>query len=191
DNRAALAAVPKAAHGARVTVLPADLALADAARALVVALQRRRMAVDALVDEAGVLEQGAFVAMPARQHQQLIEPTVSGLTAKLARFAPPRVWWGVGRGPGAERGLCRGLPAGAQAGNLRGHGGLRAVAVGVVGRADEGHRRDGHAAVHRHQPHRYAERHGAGECATRQAAGLHGRRWSRCRRCGSGGPTAR
>ena len=97
DNRAALAAVPKAEHGARVTVLPADLALADAARALVAALQRRRMAVDALVDEAGVLEQGAFVAMPARQHQRLIDPTVSGLTAKLARFAPPRVWWGVGR----------------------------------------------------------------------------------------------
>ena len=97
DKLAALAKTLKAAHGVKVTVLPADLALADAAQALAAALQRKRMAVDVLVNNAGVLEQGAFVAMPARRHQQLIDLNVSGLTAMLASFVPPMVERGFGR----------------------------------------------------------------------------------------------
>ena len=97
DKLAALAKTLKAAHGVKVTVLPADLALAGAAQALAAALQRKRMAVDVLVNNAGVLEQGAFVAMPARRHQQLIDLNVSGLTAMLASFVPPMVERGFGR----------------------------------------------------------------------------------------------
>ncbi len=87
----------------RATALPADLALADAARALAAALQRKRMAVDVLVNNAGMPEQGAFVAMPGRRHQQLVHLNVSGLTAMLASFVPP----------GVERG--RAGPSGASA----------------------------------------------------------------------------
>lgn len=94
---AALAKTLRVAHGVKVTVLPADLALAGAAQALAVALQRKRIAVGVLVNNAGVLEQGAFVAMPAQRHQQLIALNVSGLTAMLASFVPPMVERGFGR----------------------------------------------------------------------------------------------
>lgn len=97
DKLAAVAKTLKAAHGARVTVLSADLALPDAAQALVATLQRRRIAIDVLVNNAGVLEQGAFIAMPAQRHQQLIDLNVSGLTAMLAGFVPPMVERGFGR----------------------------------------------------------------------------------------------
>jgi len=94
---AALAKTLKAAHCSRVTVLPVDLALAGAAQALAAALQRKRIAIDVLVNNAGVLEQGAFSAMPAQRHQQLIDLNVSGLTAMLATFVPSMVERGFGR----------------------------------------------------------------------------------------------
>jgi short-subunit dehydrogenase len=77
-------------------VLPADLALSGAAQVLAMALQRKRIAVDVLVNNAGVLEQGAFVAMSAQWHQQLIALNVSGLTVMLASFVPPTVERGFG-----------------------------------------------------------------------------------------------
>jgi short-subunit dehydrogenase len=78
-------------------VLPADLALSGAAQVLAMALQRKRIAVDVLVNNAGVLEQGAFVAMSAQWQQQLIALNVSGLTVMLASFVPPTVERGFGR----------------------------------------------------------------------------------------------
>ena len=50
-----------------------------------------------LVNNAGVLEQGAFVRIGAARHQQLIDLNVSGLTAMLAAFLPAMVARGQGR----------------------------------------------------------------------------------------------
>ena len=78
-------------------MLPADLALSGAAQVLAMALQRKRIAVDVLANNAGVLEQGAFVAMSAQWYQQLIALNGSGLTTMLASFVPPMVERGFGR----------------------------------------------------------------------------------------------
>jgi short-subunit dehydrogenase len=50
-----------------------------------------------LVNNAGVLEQGAFIGMGAQRCQQLIDLNVSGLTAMLAAFVPAMVGRGRGR----------------------------------------------------------------------------------------------
>jgi len=97
DKLDALAAALVAAHGVKVTVLPADLAQPGAARSLASVLKRKRIAVDVLVNNAGVLEQGAFTATAALRHQQLIDLNVSGLTAMLATFLPAMRERGFGR----------------------------------------------------------------------------------------------
>jgi len=97
DKLEAIAAGLHEAHGVKVTVLPADLSLPDAARALAGALKRRRIAIDVLVNNAGVLDQGAFTAIPAARHQALIDLNVSGLTSMVAQFLPDMVKRGRGR----------------------------------------------------------------------------------------------
>ena len=93
----ALAKALRDEHGARVDVLPADLAVDGAAAALAASLQRRRRAIDVLVNNAGVLEQGAFIGHGAPRHQRVIDLNVSGLTAMLAAFVPAMVRRGHGR----------------------------------------------------------------------------------------------
>jgi uncharacterized protein len=93
----ALARTLSAEFGGAAIALPADLTQADAAARLAARLKRRRIAIDVLVNNAGVLEQGLFLQMPARRHQQLIDLNISGLTAMLAQFAPPMVERGHGR----------------------------------------------------------------------------------------------
>jgi len=93
----ALAAELSAAHGFKVAVIPADLSLPGAARELASACRRRRIVVDVLVNNAGVLEHGAFVAMKPERHQQLIDLNVSGLTAMIAQFLPSMRERGRGR----------------------------------------------------------------------------------------------
>jgi uncharacterized protein len=93
----ALADALRAEHGVRADVLAADLARPGAARSLAAALRRKRRAVDVLVNNAGVLEHGAFGAIAAERHQQLIDLNVSGLTAMLAAFVPAMVARGSGR----------------------------------------------------------------------------------------------
>ena len=68
DKLQALADALHAAHRTRVDVLPADLAQPGAAADLAAALQRRRRSIDVLVNNAGVLEQGAFTAIAAERH---------------------------------------------------------------------------------------------------------------------------
>lgn len=53
--------------------------------------------VDVLVNNAGVLEQGAFASMPTASHAQMIQLNVAGLTALLAELLPPMVARGSGR----------------------------------------------------------------------------------------------
>jgi len=93
----ALAATLRAEHGTRVDVLPADLARHGAAAALAASLRRRRRAVDVLVNNAGVLRQGAFVGSGAVQQQGMIDLNVAGLTAMLDAFVPAMVRRGRGR----------------------------------------------------------------------------------------------
>ncbi len=97
DKLKALAHGLHAQHGVAVDVLPADLSQAGAAAALAASLKRKRRPVDVLVNNAGVLEQGAFATMPAARHQALIDLNVSGLTAMLAAFLPPMIARGSGR----------------------------------------------------------------------------------------------
>ena len=97
DRLQALADALQARHGSRVLVLPADLARPGAAAALATELRRRRRAVDVLVNNAGVLEQGRFEHIDAARHQQIIDLNVSGLTAMLAAFVPGMCKRGSGR----------------------------------------------------------------------------------------------
>lgn len=86
-----------AEHGSRVDVLPTDLTRPGAAAALAATLRRRRRPVDVLVNNAGVLEQGAFSAIAAERHQQQIDLNISALTAMLAAFVPAMQARGRGR----------------------------------------------------------------------------------------------
>ena len=97
DKLAALAGTLAAKHKVKVRVEPADLSAPGSARKLAVAMRRSRLPIDVLVNNAGVLEHGAFVAMTPDRHQQLIDLNVSGLTAMLAHFMPPMVARGHGR----------------------------------------------------------------------------------------------
>jgi uncharacterized protein len=97
DKLHALASELEAAHGVAVRVQPADLSKPAAARSLALALKRKQVAVDVLVNNAGVLEQGAFRDIAPSRHQELIDLNVSGLTAMLAMFLPGMGERGWGR----------------------------------------------------------------------------------------------
>jgi short-subunit dehydrogenase len=97
DKLNVLAGRLSAEFGVQALALRTDLAQQDAAAKLSATLKRRRVAIDVLVNNAGVLEQGLFVRMPARRHQDLIDLNVSGLTAMLAHFVPPMIERGHGR----------------------------------------------------------------------------------------------
>ena len=92
-----LAKTLAAAHGVKVWVAPADLSLPGAAARLGAAMKRAKRPIDVLVNNAGVLEHGSFVEMPAERHRQMIDLNVSGLTAMLAQFVPAMVARGHGR----------------------------------------------------------------------------------------------
>ena len=89
DKLHALAAALHAETGAEVVVEACDLAQREAAAELAATLRRRRLAVDVLVNNAGVLEQGEFTSMAPGRHLALIDLNVSALTAMLAHFVPP------------------------------------------------------------------------------------------------------
>lgn len=87
-----------AAHGIQAWVETADLSKPEAAAKLAASLKRkRRPPVDVLVNNAGVLEHGAFSGMNPASHQQIIDLNISGLTAMLAQFVPPMAERGRGR----------------------------------------------------------------------------------------------
>lgn len=92
-----LAASLTAKHGVRVQVQSADLARPGAARSLAAELKRKRVRVDVLVNNAGVMQSGAFTSIPGRRHQELIDLNVAGLTGMLAEFLPPMTKRGHGR----------------------------------------------------------------------------------------------
>lgn len=85
---AALAAVLAAEHGVAVSVEPADLTQPEAPRGVASALKRKRIDIDVLVNNAGVLHQGEFASMRADRHRELIDLNVTALTAMLSHFLP-------------------------------------------------------------------------------------------------------
>ena len=97
DKLQALAAALAAEHGVRARVAAADLSQPGAAQALAAAMKRARRPIDVLVNNAGVLEHGRFVDMPAKRHRALIELNVGGLTDMLVHFLPAMVARGRGR----------------------------------------------------------------------------------------------
>ena len=97
DKLEALAREREAQHGVKVWVEPADLAAEGAAAKLAATLKRKRRPIDVLVNNAGVLAHGPFAAMKPRDHEQLIDLNISGLTALLAHLVPPMVERGRGR----------------------------------------------------------------------------------------------
>jgi hypothetical protein len=97
DKLAALARQLSSEHGVKAWAAPADLALDGAAQDLALRMKRARRPIDLLVNNAGVLEHGSFVGMPAQRHRELITLNVAALTDMLAAFVPPMVARGHGR----------------------------------------------------------------------------------------------
>ncbi len=83
--------------GIKVRVEPADLSDPAAAQRLAAKLGRARVAVDVLVNSAGVLSQGAFAQQNGAVVQQMISLNIAGLTAMLSAFVPAMVARGAGR----------------------------------------------------------------------------------------------
>jgi uncharacterized protein len=84
-------------HGIKTWVAPADLSLPDAAQKLAAAMKRAKRPIDVLVNNAGILNHGAFVDMPAQYHHAMIDLNITGLTTMIAHFAPSMVARGQGR----------------------------------------------------------------------------------------------
>ncbi len=97
DKLEALAVKLAAQHKIKAWVEPADLSAPGSAKKLAAVMTRRKRAIDVLVNNAGVLEHGAFAAITPQRHQQLIDLNISGLTAMLANFVPPMLTRGHGR----------------------------------------------------------------------------------------------
>lgn len=93
----ALAKRLSADHGVDVRVEPTDLTDPHAATGLAAKLKRARKPISALINNAGVLEHGRFVDIPAATHQQLVDLNISGLTSMLSAFLPGMVERGEGR----------------------------------------------------------------------------------------------
>jgi uncharacterized protein len=84
-------------YGIKTWAAPADLSQPDAAQKLAAAMKRAKRVIDVLVNNAGILNHGAFVDMPAQYHHAMIDLNITGLTTMMAHFAPSMVARGQGR----------------------------------------------------------------------------------------------
>ncbi len=75
-------------YGVQCFVETADLSKQGAAHSLAAKIAARGLQVEVLINNAGVLEQGAFVNISSKRHQDIIDLNVSGLTAMLSEFLP-------------------------------------------------------------------------------------------------------
>jgi short-subunit dehydrogenase len=97
DKLKALAATLAGRYGVAVRVEAVDLARPGAPAKLLARLERTGCSVDVLVNNAGVMEQGAFATISAERHQGIIDLNISSLTAMLRCFVPGMVLRGGGR----------------------------------------------------------------------------------------------
>lgn len=86
-----LAAELSRRHDIVARVQIADLAQPGAATRLVTALKRKRLTVDVLVNNAGVLSQGSFTGLKPLHHQQIIDLNITALTSMLSALVPGMV----------------------------------------------------------------------------------------------------
>lgn len=93
----ALAAQLREDHGIDVSVKTYDLTAPDAPRLLSEELISQGKQIDMLINNAGVLEHGAFVAIAPDDHHNIVQLNVVALTAMLAHLLPPMVARGSGR----------------------------------------------------------------------------------------------
>ena len=84
-------------HGVRVDTRARDLGEPGSARALARSLDRAGVQVEILVNNAGVLEHGAFTGMAPEAHQRMIRLNVAALTDMVSWFAPSMCERGSGR----------------------------------------------------------------------------------------------
>jgi uncharacterized protein len=97
DKLHALAKDLAGAHGVPVKVMPADLSQPGAAATLAAELRRKRLTIDVLVNNAGVLDNAPFVKTAAARHQAMIDLNIRALTGLLAELLPGMVRRGQGR----------------------------------------------------------------------------------------------
>ena len=68
-------------HGVRATVIPKDLTEAGAAKSLFASVKRRKIDVDILVNDAGIVEHGPFLEMNVSRVTKIIERPVGLLVS--------------------------------------------------------------------------------------------------------------
>ncbi len=91
DKLKTLAELLATRHGARAEAAAADLTKPGAVGNLASVLKRKGVAINVLVNCAGVLDQGAFTSMDSAVHQQMIDLNITALTAMLSAFIPSMV----------------------------------------------------------------------------------------------------
>lgn len=84
-------------YGVTALAMPSDLSIVANVDKLAAQLARRKLEVDVLVNNAGVLEQGAFAALDPVRQKGMIDLNITALTAMLGCFVPPMVERGHGR----------------------------------------------------------------------------------------------
>ena len=94
---AALARELAATHAVRAKTMPVDLSIPGAAEAMVEALERADVAVEILVNNAGVMFEGDFTSIPLQDHLRLLQINVVALTSLTHLLLPKMIARGHGR----------------------------------------------------------------------------------------------
>ena len=97
DELQALAEDCRRAHRSRVHVLPMDLVAPDASAKLVQQLEDEGLEVQVLVNNAGLMDMGAFAEIGVGAHERLLQLNVVALTSLTRRLLPAMIERGRGR----------------------------------------------------------------------------------------------
>ncbi len=84
-------------HGVKVVTIAADLARDGEFAKLATTLRRRRLAIDILVDNAGINDLGLFEKMDPAANPAIIRLNIAAATGMMSYFIPPMVAHGHGR----------------------------------------------------------------------------------------------
>ncbi len=84
-------------YGSQVTVLPMDLLTAGAAEKLVGQVEAAGLRVDALVNNAGLMDMGDFSEIDVERHERLLQLNVVLLASLTRRLLPAMIARGQGR----------------------------------------------------------------------------------------------
>jgi len=84
-------------HGITAITIPTDLSVSGAGKQLFEAIQARGFHVETLVNNAGILEMGAFGEIDSARHLELVQLNVVALTELTSLFVPPMIKRGAGR----------------------------------------------------------------------------------------------